>query len=402
MPTITIFQGCQNVRSYFNFCCSSCDLYVVKFRSLVVPTEWAHSETDFCSPQEALGLPYLHSCFKTTPLRDPQCFNITCTLQDVREHSQWHPIFGYGIAGASTTPEDDRHLRHLDMPWLKLDDPEKYIEPDVVPEVVSGLATKVRHTPANIVSVPTEISTLQFLLSLPPAKRPYSWQEIKQQEAGSYGDIPSDNSSLGNASTQAQADSDEIEIQLPAGHAILRTYNQDIELLTPDYPNTLRTFFRGIVRQQLGNLRDQVSFNGSIASGTILIQLLLTPSSPQLRHFDRLNMLAVIPELSLVVAASQIGRAALITLTRLGDEFPSAGPVVMFRLDLILPLKMHEDKHRPHVPLAGMAVAPLQASERVRKEGWVDKRWRLILHYVDQTILSYELFRNEGEELIVL
>jgi hypothetical protein len=114
-------------------------------------------------------------------------------------------------------------------------------------------------------------------------------------------------------------------------------------------------------------------------------------------------MLAVIPELSLVVAASQIGRAALITLTRLGDEFPSAGPVVMFRLDLILPLKMHEDKHRPHVPLAGMAVAPLQASERVRKEeGWVDKRWRLILHYVDQTILSYELFRNEGEELIVL
>lgn len=402
MPTTTIFQGCQNVRSYFNFCCSSCDLYVVKFRSLVVPTEWVHSETDFCSPQEALGLPYLHSCFKTTPLRDPQCFNITCTLQDVREHSQWHPIFGYGIAGASTTPEDDRHLRHLDMPWLKLDDPEKYIEPDVVPEVVSDLATKVRHAPASIVSVPADISTLQFLLSLPPAKRPYSWQEIKQQEAGSYGDIPSDNSSLGNASTQAQAASDEIEIQLPAGHAILRTYNQDIELLTPDYPNTLRTFFRGIVRQQLGNLRDQVSFNGSIASGTILIQLLLTPSPPQLRHFDRLNMLAVIPELSLVVAASQIGRAALITLTRLGDEFPSAGPVVMFRLDLILPLKMHEDKHRPHVPLAGMAVAPLQASERVRKEGRVDKRWRLILHYVDQTILSYELFRNEGEELIVL
>jgi hypothetical protein len=113
-------------------------------------------------------------------------------------------------------------------------------------------------------------------------------------------------------------------------------------------------------------------------------------------------MLAVIPELSLVVATSQIGRAALITLTRLKDSFASTGPVVMFRLDLILPLKMHEDEQRPNVPLAGMAVSPLQTGESVGKEGWADKRWRLLLHYVDQTILSYELFRNEEDELTVL
>lgn len=35
---------------------------------------------------------------------------------------------------------------------------------------------------------------------------------------------------------------------------------------------------------------------------------------------DRLNMFAVIPELSLVVLASQIGRAAVMTLTRLPDN----------------------------------------------------------------------------------
>ncbi len=172
---------------------------------------------------------------------------------------------------------------------------------------------------------------------------------------------------------------EEVEIQLPPGNAILRTYNHDIELIPPNSPTMLRTFFGRIVRQQLGNLQDTLGL------------------------YDRLNMLAFIPELSLVVAASQIGRAALLTLTRLEDDFSSLGPVVMFRLDLILPLKQHEDLNRPARPLLGMAVAPLQASETGRREGWAsERRWRLLMHYVDQTVLSYELFRNEGEELIVL
>lgn len=141
-----------------------------------------------------------------------------------------------------------------------------------------------------------------------------------------------------------------------------------MELIPANSPDMLRTFFSGIVRQELG------------------------PTDAVLQHFDRLNLLAVIPELSLVVAASQVGRAALITLTRLEDDFSSQGPVVMFRLDLILPLKVHEDS-RPNVPLAGMAVAPLQGKAR---------RWRLLMHYLDQTVLSYELYRKDGEELGVL
>jgi hypothetical protein len=168
------------------------------------------------------------------------------------------------------------------------------------------------------------------------------------------------------------------QVLLPAGNAILRTYNHDVELMPPDSPTMLRTFFGRIVRQQLGHLRDQ------------------------LRHFDRLNMLAFIPELSLVIAASQIGRAALLTLTRLEDDFSNLGAVAMFRLDLILPLKEHEDFLRPYYPLAGMAVAPLQASETGRERWPSDRRWRLLMHYVDQTVLSYELFRNEENELVVL
>ncbi|KAE9381566.1 hypothetical protein N431DRAFT_539185 [Stipitochalara longipes BDJ] len=323
------------------------------------------------TPQEALGLPYLHTSFRTTALRDPQCFNITSTLQDLREHSPWHPIFGYGISGANTTTEDDHQIRNASIPSLE-------IESDSEGEVPESLEKSV-----SIVKLErdAEILTLQFLLRLSPSERPYTWEEIEQEASGPCRDISpgrSPDSSHSYKLARVQASEDEIDIRLPFGHAILRTYNHDIELLPPDYPNTLHTFFRGVVRQQLGDLRDQ------------------------LRHFDRLNMLAVIPELSLVIAASQVGRAALITLTQLSDDFSYTGPVVMFRLDLILPLKMHEDENRPYVPLAGIAVAPLQACTSLSRESWVGKRWRLLLHYIDQTILSYELFRNEEEELIVL
>ena len=275
-------------------------------------------------------------------------------------------------------------MRNLSIPSFEYD--ESGVNDAGSPE--HSVSTRKQSLDAYEVSV--EIRTLKFLLSLPPSERPYTWDEIQQEESESRRGFPSDSSLSSFDSAQAaqpaqrgqpQEGQDEIEVHIPCGHAVLRTFNQDIELLPPDYPHTLRTFCRSVVEQRLGDLRGQ------------------------LRHFDRLNMLAVIPELSLVVAASQIGRAALITLTKLGDEFSYTNqmrPAVMFRVDLILPLKMHEDKSRPWVPLAGMAVAPLQASALATGKSWAGKRWRLLLHYADQTILSYELYRNEEEELIVL
>lgn len=168
----------------------------------------------------------------------------------MRENSPFHPIYGYGIDGQATTPESDQEQRLASIPSL-----EPYDDSDA-PDYKSDVLEYESDRSESI--EPKDSRTLEFLLSLPPAKRPYSWQEIKQREAGSYVETPSD-SSLANASTEAQVDQGEFDIRLPAGHAILRTYNQDIELLPPDYPNTLRTFFQGIVQQELGNLRDQVS-----------------------------------------------------------------------------------------------------------------------------------------------
>ncbi len=60
------------------------------------------------------------------------------------------------------------------------------------------------------------------------------------------------------------------------------------------------------------------------------------------------SMFSVIPELSLLVVASQKGRAGLFTLTRLKDSFSEKiSPILMFRLDRILPLDIDERKFRP-------------------------------------------------------
>ncbi|KAE8452243.1 hypothetical protein EG329_001710 [Mollisiaceae sp. DMI_Dod_QoI] len=127
-----------------------------------------------------------------------------------------------------------------------------------------------------------------------------------------------------------------------------------------------------------------------------------------LTHYDRLCMQALIPELSIIVVATQAGRAALLTPTRMPAVMSSRGEVITMRVELILPLKKDEDSHRPVAPLMGMAVAPVWDGGRgrvVEGEEWREGRksvraraWRLFLHYMDHTILSYELFRAEGEE----
>lgn len=166
---------------------------------------------------------------------------------------------------------------------------------------------------------------------------------------------------------------------LPDRSAILRTFNHDVQLLPPCPGSMFPTICKGVVRQRFGGLAID-------------------------NHMDRLNMLAAIPELSLVIVGSQIGRAALFSLTKLPDKYSKYGPVVTCRLDLFLPLKKHENAWdpKPNMPLLGMAVAPLQTTtvDECKKGKW-PKRWRLILHYVNHSILSYELWRDNEDALIV-
>lgn len=140
-------------------------------------------------------------------------------------------------------------------------------------------------------------------------------------------------------------------------------------------------------------------------------------SLAHMEHFSRLNMTAQIPELGIVIVASQAGCVALLTLTRLQYKRSSQ---CSFRLDWILPFKSQEQQGlRPTFPLLGFAVGPIQGQEskqegvdrdsparRTRSEGRrgeVGRRYRLILEYFDRTILAYEIGRkDEGEEEVLV
>lgn len=147
----------------------------------------------------------------------------------------------------------------------------------------------------------------------------------------------------------------------------------------------------------------------------------LPPNLQWLDRFDRLNILAQIPELGIVAVATQTGRIALLTLTRM-----TMTKHLAFRLDTILPLRSQEDEgRRPDVPLLGLAIGPIQGREMTlasiesdglksddRRESWrgveSSRRYRLMLTYYDHTVLSYEIGRpstaasSTEDELLVL
>ncbi|KIV77258.1 hypothetical protein PV11_09071 [Exophiala sideris] len=73
-------------------------------------------------------------------------------------------------------------------------------------------------------------------------------------------------------------------------------------------------------------------------------------------HLDRINMLQQIPDLGIVIVASQIGRCAICTTTR-NEKTGTLG----LRVDWVLPSRKQETGHaRPFMPLLGLAVSPIQ------------------------------------------
>ncbi len=133
----------------------------------------------------------------------------------------------------------------------------------------------------------------------------------------------------------------------------------------------------------------------------------LPPNLQALARFDRLNMLAQIPELGVVAIATQTGRVGLLALTRM----PSSKQLA-FRLDAIVPFESQElEGCRPDAPLLGMALGPIQGRELSSEDAGSDnpsvdgqsemwrgvecsRRYRLMLTYYDHTVLSYEIDRT--------
>lgn len=129
-------------------------------------------------------------------------------------------------------------------------------------------------------------------------------------------------------------------------------------------------------------------------------------------YAERINMVLHVPELYLVIAGSPTGRVALITLTKTPRQRVYGVQLKRgFRVDRVLPRKADEENRlRPWCALIGIAVSPVPSprarglelrSPSAKKQGLLPTTWRLILHYLDHTILMYDIARRDDDELLV-
>ncbi|KAI0600796.1 hypothetical protein F4775DRAFT_543476 [Biscogniauxia sp. FL1348] len=166
------------------------------------------------------------------------------------------------------------------------------------------------------------------------------------------------------------------------GSSIMRTYELDIELRSFE-ENGVGIMFERVIEQD---------------------RPLNTVLRPMRWSHERLSNLIHVPELSLAVAGSLCGRVALVTLTR--PVYENSPFKRGFKIEVILPTKKDEDSQfRPICPLLGVAIAPMPCSGKLGKadEPLGTRGYRLMLHYYDLRVLSYEVYRNTAtEELSVV
>ncbi|KAF7679325.1 mitochondrial carrier [Alternaria burnsii] len=124
---------------------------------------------------------------------------------------------------------------------------------------------------------------------------------------------------------------------------------------------------------------------------------------------DRHCFFSQVPELGIFIVGSPIGHAGVFSLCftkREDHEQPRYG----FKLEYLLPFHKSDQTKVTGVPqgrLLGIAVAPIQGMFDVprdtealeqNKETLQPRRWRLLMYYMDHTVLSFELSRMRVDE----
>ncbi|KAG9257815.1 uncharacterized protein F5Z01DRAFT_670476 [Emericellopsis atlantica] len=195
---------------------------------------------------------------------------------------------------------------------------------------------------------------------------------------------------------------DDAAHDLAHGYTILRTYEKDFELI-PAVRATFGSFFDKIGLYCSDALRcEELAHEG--------------PDTDLFMTTSRLNMLAHVPELCMVVIGSATGRVLLATLTCLANA--RMHPLVNhrgdssrlkygMRLEAVLPRKSEEARYRRHDgtkrPLHGLAVGRVpQARGGDRQAAETPLRYRIMLHYRDHTILTYEVTRHVETGMLCL
>jgi len=128
------------------------------------------------------------------------------------------------------------------------------------------------------------------------------------------------------------------------------------------------------------------------------------PATQSLDAVDRQCFSTHVPELGIFIVGSPIGRVAIFALTksRASGEFG-------FELEYILPFNKRDENEvlsGAYKRMAGVAVGPVQG-ELGRDEAGRGRRWRLLMYFMDHSMMSFEIGRKRGggdvglEELVV-
>ncbi|CAH0049591.1 unnamed protein product [Clonostachys solani] len=184
--------------------------------------------------------------------------------------------------------------------------------------------------------------------------------------------------------------------RLAPGYRILRAYEKDFELWE-------------LPRRGAEPRKDIGMFCGN----ALEFQRFRDPlTSWSFRATSRLSLLAHVPELSIVVLGSPTGRVLVASLTRLSskeNDFKGRGTWRRgIRVEWVLPNKTEEKNHRTTMrALHGMAIGRIpddgdQNGEQAGRGALLPRRYRLMLHYQNHDIFSYEVTRNEETGKICL
>ncbi|KAH3955744.1 hypothetical protein HBH53_007770 [Parastagonospora nodorum] len=118
-------------------------------------------------------------------------------------------------------------------------------------------------------------------------------------------------------------------------------------------------------------------------------------ATQSLHAIDRQCFSTHVPELGIFIIGSPVGHVAIFALTK-SRESGEFG----FELEYILPFNKRDENEVLTVPyrrMVGVAVGPVQG-ELGRDEGKRGRRWRLLMYFMDHSMMSYEVARKRGSE----
>lgn len=308
--------------------------------------------------------------------------------------------------------EDDEMDDESDVSWAG----DEFIQEAVVNAVLIEASTQTEldqpgssqtgnthswpSAPSNLLSSPNPISVFngivgrRALAEQTHAKVTASWDEMQEDmvyfpHSGQVAPIPQETRQLARFLKRPRDASDSLRTSLksiPTGYHLLRTYEKEFELRT----------------LHANDLDDEKEIGIHCANALTFGRFHDRNLRPYFRATSRLNMVMHVPELSLVIIGSPTGRVLLLTPTRLpSPQIADSGYWSHgLRVEWVLPRASDDICHGQHRrPLHGVAIGPVQDESGVGGQGRVDaslpRRYRLMLHYRNHDIATFEITRQE-------